>query len=247
MDFGLVSLSDAFTHADYIEANRHFDTFAVILATPKHKKVFPELLNYFYDIHFATSDVMLVISPYLFIDGLNRKEVAQALATRRFPSSILWNFPDGEAGLQKAIDEYLLRQTEEVYRFCEFILGLGLHPRTPALRKDQLPCIAFFDDLERPENYLLWSLKGAAAEAVAEDFTRIVSALEQWREAKRNGSQMLRLRNWTEQVLELEIGALGPLDVIRNLDRARFALKALRWAGKLAPTLTKIVTPHPVV
>lgn len=205
MNFMLVSLRDAFLNVEYQKRAAHFPLFAFVLATTADKNIFPEIMTYYPELNTLTADYILVIAPQVnMLDKSGRTitnptQIADALSTGRYLNPHSYRVED----YSKEIESFKKEQTQESIKFARFC-GVELN---------KLPCIVFFDTLDRPKEYVIWELQDQDASSVVRDFRLIISDIEEVQNPfislKRRRRSLLR----QQQNLKLRISEINSKDI----------------------------------
>lgn len=188
MQFKLGPLSESFETAKFRSLTNNYLLYAFFLVTKADEKLLPDLTKHFEELHYLTDKFILIfapIMPYSSSDnGLREGEVFRFFSSGAYFDSGLRE-EERHNEVSQQIQEYLSSLTRESLSFARFC----------GIEVKELPCICFFSSLEKPEDYLTWSLKGQTASEVVKDFREIISALDkQFSESLRLKEQLSDIR-----------------------------------------------------
>ena len=160
MDYTLASLRDAFEDAEYKRSHRDFKIYGMLLATSLDQQFILEYLRFFNELHSLTANRLLVIGPQL-VHRSERKpgqpipeielmetELAAAshLVTRENPDGRFSSTADRNEAAGRFL-QFMHDQTRESYGIARFL----------GIRADEMPAFVFFDNLDMPRDYVVWT------------------------------------------------------------------------------------------
>jgi hypothetical protein len=171
MDYSLKSLRDAFEDAQYKQARRGYELYAILLATSLDRRFVLEYLSFFHELDTLTGSRVLVIGPHLGrpLDSFYEDETralrssdlhnVQAVVGHN-PSAVQQSTANPRAG---QFLEFMQDQTRESYAITRYL-------RIPA---DSMPLLVLFDNLDAPHDLVQWSLGNTSGR----DFVRELRSL----------------------------------------------------------------------
>lgn len=166
MDFSLSSLRRAF-HENYSASqHREYKLYGFLLATSADKQFFPGILAYADELRYLTANDILIIGPELWGNTrpLTTDEVLKIFRTGFIGKEFV--FGPKDVGTQ--ISAFIERQTRESHDFIRF---LGEDATI-------LPCLIFFNDLKKQDEYFIWELQDYEPEQFIREFREIYSELK---------------------------------------------------------------------
>jgi hypothetical protein len=212
------SLNDVFSRTWRESEHPRYAASAFILSTPADGKVFGDFLRHIDEIDRVTGERIVVFAPHIAgadAESWSKERTFEALKSVAVGDGGV----EAYGSLSPEIRKWLESQTSETYAFAEKI----------RLKLADLPCIVFFEDLTAADQYVRWSLKGAASAAIIHDLRRIVDAVEaaKARDETLSALQVIRtlkrrgagLKTWNGIVITLPI-VLNVLTVIDELKKA---------------------------
>ena len=171
MEFLLESIGDAFSREEYILEREEYNLYAILLASPSDRNIFPELLLHFEEIHILTGKNVLIIAPALHIGIRGKKantdEVLEIFRTQQFPQFFGWKTE--MVDVSKHIAKFMKSQMQQSYELLSYL----------NLSQREMPCIVFFDDLKKPSEFVCWRLYGKQPEDVIKVLRKIISTLRE--------------------------------------------------------------------
>lgn len=166
MDFTLKSLRSVFEDENSIK--KTYKLYMFILATVADKNIFPGILSFSSELNYSTGSDILICGPQVYgaAKTLTTEDLIEVFNTGLIGKEFGHEIP---RNVSTILRDFVNVQTRETHGFLKFIQeDLSI-----------LPAIVFFENINRPKDYLVWNLDEHNPSSFIKKFRLIISELDE--------------------------------------------------------------------